>query len=1005
MRWGAGVAAAVLITAPIWAGPFSTTGTTGTGSTGGGVVGVASAQETPEQRCQRDTAAYNQAMDTAWRAAHPGEEPGPGAWPPYVCQDGPTPPPLPGGGNGGDNNGGDGSPGRDHQYEGFDRGPSQYQQDMDLGPLGSPRTGLAERMNTPGDTTAATDGAGGGAPRATDTARSNVPTVTPWATPRQDTITDDDGNPRRVRVIDTDAGPAVIDDDGVATGEILTTSATSTDTTNNDDSAGSPGVRRVEGLAGVNLTEQDATTSSTPSTPRPTESSEPAESSEPSEAAGAGGAGGATGDGDDGGTPVPAGLAGPLGASGAVAGGVGALLAQRGAGSARGRRRDGTHRADIDWGGGREQSLILLEGPDSPREHRFDMDVPEGGQMVKNADGSVDVLDADGIVVKHVKAPWAYDALGRPVETYYEVDNETGELVQVIDPQHTTALPILADPDTQDANTDSDSDSGGERDPLDPMYEGSTKDVYAAAEQKAEEQRQDNNDFSRAANSNQNPADADTSGDASGKDTEDLSDSPAARAQDAVIEANTPPADSNQNSPQPDPEEQRQDNNDFSRVANGNQNPADAAGDSDSTSGASDGDTGRNAGTAGAGASQPKDPDPDGRSGGTANQPPLTDAPSEYGDHLTKDENGAYDIDPLRMDEDSQVTRFEDGSAQTEDADGNITRYIPAPEDGGDGGGNFVESIHYDAETDQTTQVMMQNGQRTEVTKPGKPHSVAPEGSPEALGALGTIPSNPPRVAADPNTTPADPPIAGQAVQGAEPINPADPPSVVNHPGQNSADVNPGDGQQTVRVNPQTGEQIGLGTTDNPQQGPFVPRTFDWVPDTINNTPPATDPASADPGGGDPGAVVAGPGAGDVALGGAAGAASAADRANNENGRNGKPVGVHRQDTAAERAGRGVGAKVPARALGFAGNAVTGAQAISDAIDNPDHAGGAFGGGLGAVGGGAGGAYVGGAIGALGGPLAPVTIPLGGAIGGVIGGEVGKRALKPVGQAIQNLFK
>jgi hypothetical protein len=115
--------------------------------------------------------------------------------------------------------------------------------------------------------------------------------------------------------------------------------------------------------------------------------------------------------------------------------------------------------------------------------------------------------------------------------------------------------------------------------------------------------------------------------------------------------------------------------------------------------------------------------------------------------------------------------------------------------------------------------------------------------------------------------------------------------------------------------------------------------------------------------------------------------------------------GAHRQDTAAERASRGIGGKVPARALGFAGNTVTGAQAISDAIDDPDHAGGAFGGGLGAVGGGAGGAYIGGALGALGGPLALVTVPLGGAIGGVIVGEVGQRALEPVGQAIQNLFK
>lgn len=118
----------------------------------------------------------------------------------------------------------------------------------------------------------------------------------------------------------------------------------------------------------------------------------------------------------------------------------------------------------------------------------------------------------------------------------------------------------------------------------------------------------------------------------------------------------------------------------------------------------------------------------------------------------------------------------------------------------------------------------------------------------------------------------------------------------------------------------------------------------------------------------------------------------------------GKPVGAHRQDTAAERASRGIGGKVPARALGFAGNTVTAAQAGFEAAEDPDHAGGAIGGGLGAAGGGFGGAYIGGAAGALTGPFAPIAIPLGGAIGGVIGGELGKRALEPVGQAIQNLF-
>jgi hypothetical protein len=324
-----------------------------------------------------------------------------------VCQDIPTPEvPVPGTGDGpsGDTSGVQ----RDHHYEGFDSDPGEYAQDMSVG---GPRTGLADRtVDTGTDTTN---------PSAGDTARSNVPTVTPWATPREDTLTDEDGNPRPVRVVDTDAGPVVINDDGTATGQIL-------------DPTAPGGVTIRQGLAGTDLL-----TDNTDDTGRDAQSS-----AAPTTAPGAPD-NGAEADTDDEGRfdprdPTSPIGPGPVGALAAAAGGAGVLINRR--------RRDGAARADIDWGAGREQSLILLEGPESPREYRFAMDVPDGGQMVKNPDGSVDVLDADGTVVEHVKSPWAYDASGRAVPTYYEVDNDTGELVQVVDPQRSTILPILADP-------------------------------------------------------------------------------------------------------------------------------------------------------------------------------------------------------------------------------------------------------------------------------------------------------------------------------------------------------------------------------------------------------------------------------------------------------------------------------------------------------------------------------------------------------------------------------
>lgn len=399
-RYAAAVAAAGLLTAPLL---LATTGS------------AAGDQETPAERCQRQTAEYNAAMETAWRAAHPGKEPTGTEWPPYICRDIPTPTSPPGPPPGGGGGGGHPAPERTHHYQGFDRPDGQYRQDM---ALGGPRTGLAERMGT-GEPTDPTR------PSAGDTARSNVREVTPWDT----TVTDSDGTSREVRVVDTPDGPAVVNPDGTATGEILTTDTDSEVTS----------VTRQDGLAGRQLTDptdsnNDRAGRDDTSSAAPTSASPPAPGVDDSTVTDE-----ERGEDSDGDSGLPV---GPLGAGGALAGAAGAILADR-------RRRDGAHRGDINWGNGREQSLILLEGPDSPREHRFDMDVPDGGQMVTNPDGSVDVLDAGGNVVEHVKAPWAFDALGRPVETHFEVDDDTGELVQVVDPDRTTLLPTIADPDKQ----------------------------------------------------------------------------------------------------------------------------------------------------------------------------------------------------------------------------------------------------------------------------------------------------------------------------------------------------------------------------------------------------------------------------------------------------------------------------------------------------------------------------------------------------------------------------
>ncbi|MEU4058434.1 hypothetical protein [Rhodococcus qingshengii] len=93
--------------------------------------------------------------------------------------------------------------------------------------------------------------------------------------------------------------------------------------------------------------------------------------------------------------------------------------------------------------GGR-RTFFLIHDATSSHEAEIPVDVPPGGHMHVNPDGSVTVFDADGNPVSVVAAPWAYDANGNPVPTDYEVRD--GHLIQKVYADEATAYPILADP-------------------------------------------------------------------------------------------------------------------------------------------------------------------------------------------------------------------------------------------------------------------------------------------------------------------------------------------------------------------------------------------------------------------------------------------------------------------------------------------------------------------------------------------------------------------------------
>lgn len=387
---------------------------------------AAQSQETPAQRCARQTAEYNQAQEALWRASHPGQQLVGQPWPPYVCADVPSPsvPVSPGGGSGATPGTGQ-VPGRTHRWDGFGGDQGQYADDMRLGDLGSPHTGLADRMDNRGQSS--------GAEAAPESARSNVPS----RVPRWVSVDDGRGSVRSVRVVDGESGPMVVDDRGVATGEVVV----------DDPIVGNRVVSGGAGVAGQQLAgprRDDAPAAS------PTERTQPRPSDgmDPSLPAGGvddspSGEDDEPGIGDAGRGPVA-----PLGAAGVLAGMAAALVrGRRGRGGPGGREAP---RVSVRYPWGTEQTVFMLTSPESDRVQRFALDVPEGGRAYVRDDGGVDVVDADGRVVRQVDRPWAFDAAGRPVATHYEVDPDSGDLVQVVEPSDDAVYPIVADPKTSE---------------------------------------------------------------------------------------------------------------------------------------------------------------------------------------------------------------------------------------------------------------------------------------------------------------------------------------------------------------------------------------------------------------------------------------------------------------------------------------------------------------------------------------------------------------------------
>ncbi|MBT2276208.1 hypothetical protein J7E69_33030, partial [Rhodococcus enclensis] len=93
--------------------------------------------------------------------------------------------------------------------------------------------------------------------------------------------------------------------------------------------------------------------------------------------------------------------------------------------------------------GGGQRTIFLIHDETSSHEAQMVVDVPPGGHMSINDDGSVGVYDANGDLQGTVAAAWAYDVNGDPVPTYYEIRD--GKLYQIVVPTPGVIYPVTAD--------------------------------------------------------------------------------------------------------------------------------------------------------------------------------------------------------------------------------------------------------------------------------------------------------------------------------------------------------------------------------------------------------------------------------------------------------------------------------------------------------------------------------------------------------------------------------
>ncbi len=94
---------------------------------------------------------------------------------------------------------------------------------------------------------------------------------------------------------------------------------------------------------------------------------------------------------------------------------------------------------------GSVRMTTIIDNPDAPTEYEYKVDLPAGGKIELQSDGSAVLYDNSNTAISIIGKPWAKDANGKEVKTWFSTDGLT--LIQHV--EHNVpgvVYPVVADP-------------------------------------------------------------------------------------------------------------------------------------------------------------------------------------------------------------------------------------------------------------------------------------------------------------------------------------------------------------------------------------------------------------------------------------------------------------------------------------------------------------------------------------------------------------------------------